>query len=147
MSTRQTLIDTFERDAQIPIFLLSTKAGGLGINLTAADTVITHDLDFNPESDRQAEDRCHRIGQRRPVTVYKLVVSETVETDIFEMGEKKQILSKAVLSDEGAASGGGGGLDDGGENADKDKHIQIGAMLKKVMLNVMKQNRVVISLT
>lgn len=52
---RQKLIDQFEKDKTIPIFILSTKAGGLGINLTAADTVIIHDLDFNPENDRQAE--------------------------------------------------------------------------------------------
>ena len=62
---RQQLIDTFTNDESIPIFLLSTHAGGLGINLTAADTVILHDLDFNPQNDKQAEDRCHRIGQTR----------------------------------------------------------------------------------
>lgn len=52
-------------DENIFIFLLSTKAGGLGINLTAADTVIIHDIDFNPYNDKQAEDRCHRVGQKR----------------------------------------------------------------------------------
>ncbi len=144
VSTRQVLIDEFERDCSIPVFLLSTKAGGLGINLTAADTVVTHDLDFNPESDRQAEDRCHRIGQRRPVTVCKLVVNDTVENDIFEMGEKKQVLSKAVLSDEGGeAAGDRLAGDDEGRAADKDKPVQIGAMLKKVRLNVMHKNRVI----
>lgn len=55
VSTRQDLINTYNEDPTIPIFLLSTKAGGLGINLTAADTVILHDLDMNPENDRQAE--------------------------------------------------------------------------------------------
>jgi len=83
----------------VNIFLLSTKAGGLGINLTSADTVILHDLDFNPENDRQAEDRCHRIGQTKPVTVYKLVTDDTVDVDIFNMGERKQVLSNAVLGD------------------------------------------------
>ena len=83
----------------LPVFLLSTKAGGLGINLTAADTVILHDLDFNPENDRQAEDRCHRIGQTRPVTVYKLIAAETVDHAIFAMGERKSIINKAVLQD------------------------------------------------
>ena len=57
VSTRQDLINTFNEDRSIPVFLLSTKAGGLGINLTAADTVILHDLDMNPENDRQAEVR------------------------------------------------------------------------------------------
>ena len=57
VSARQELIDTFESDTSIPVFLLSTKAGGLGINLTAADTVVLHDLDFNFNNDRQAEVR------------------------------------------------------------------------------------------
>lgn len=60
---RQDLIDTFNQDPSIFIFMLSTRAGGLGINLTAADTVIIHDIDFNPYNDKQAEDRCHRVGQ------------------------------------------------------------------------------------
>lgn len=54
-------------------FLLSTRAGGQGLNLTRADTVILHDVDFNPQIDRQAEDRCHRLGQKRTVTVHRLV--------------------------------------------------------------------------
>lgn len=61
----QELIDQFNRDPNIPVFLLSTRAGGLGINLTAADHVIIHDLDFNPYNDKQAEDRCHRVGQTK----------------------------------------------------------------------------------
>ena len=62
---RQTLIDQFNEDPDIFVFVLSTRAGGLGINLTAANTVILHDLDFNPYNDKQAEDRCHRVGQTR----------------------------------------------------------------------------------
>lgn len=62
---RQELIDNFNEDPSIFIFILSTRAGGLGINLTAADTVIIHDIDFNPYNDKQAEDRCHRVGQTR----------------------------------------------------------------------------------
>ena len=62
---RQILIDQFNNDDSIFVFILSTKAGGLGINLTAANTVILHDLDFNPYNDKQAEDRCHRVGQTR----------------------------------------------------------------------------------
>ena len=61
----QDLIDQFNTDTSIFVFLLSTKAGGLGINLTAANVVILHDIDFNPYNDKQAEDRCHRIGQKR----------------------------------------------------------------------------------
>ena len=62
---RQSLIDGFNEDPAIFVFVLSTRAGGLGINLTAANTVILHDLDFNPYNDKQAEDRCHRVGQTR----------------------------------------------------------------------------------
>jgi len=61
----QDLIDQYNTDMSIFVFLLSTKAGGLGINLTAANAVILHDIDFNPYNDKQAEDRCHRIGQKR----------------------------------------------------------------------------------
>jgi len=61
----QEMIDRFNTDSSIFVFLLSTKAGGLGINLSAANVVILHDLDFNPYNDKQAEDRCHRIGQKR----------------------------------------------------------------------------------
>lgn len=78
---RQKLIDRFNRDDSFSVFLLSTKACGLGINLTAADTCIIHDLDFNPFNDLQAEDRCHRIGQKKKVTVYKLVTKNTVDED------------------------------------------------------------------
>lgn len=62
---RQALIDEFTEDSSIFVFLLSTRAGGLGINLTAADTVIIHDIDFNPYNDKQAEDRSHRMGQKK----------------------------------------------------------------------------------
>ena len=62
---RLQLIDEYNNQEDIFIFLLSTRAGGLGINLTAANTVIIHDIDFNPYNDKQAEDRCHRMGQTR----------------------------------------------------------------------------------
>jgi SWI/SNF-related matrix-associated actin-dependent regulator of chromatin subfamily A member 5 len=64
------------------IFLLSTRAGGLGINLTAADTVIIYDSDFNPQMDLQAMDRAHRIGQKNIVNVYRLITENTVEEKI-----------------------------------------------------------------
>ncbi len=65
--SRQDLIDKFNTNPAIFVFLLSTRAGGLGINLTAANTVILHDIDFNPYNDKQAEDRCHRVGQTKYV--------------------------------------------------------------------------------
>ena len=61
------------------MFLLSTRAGGLGINLTAADTCIIYDSDWNPQQDLQAQDRCHRIGQTKPVMVYRLVTKKTID--------------------------------------------------------------------
>ena len=92
------------------MFLLSTRAGGLGINLTSADTVVMHDLDFNPVNDRQAEDRCHRIGQTRPVTVFKLVTKGTVDAKILELGKRKTEVNAALLDgDEYAATGGARG--------------------------------------
>lgn len=71
VTERQNLVDEYNNNPDIFVFLLSTRAGGQGLNLTGADTVIIHDVDFNPQMDRQAEDRCHRIGQTKPVTVYR----------------------------------------------------------------------------
>ena len=65
VSERQDLIDLYNNDNEIFVFMLSTKAGGMGINLTAANVVIMHDIDFNPFNDKQAEDRCHRVGQTK----------------------------------------------------------------------------------
>ena len=65
LSFRQSMIDLYNEDESYFIFILSTRAGGLGINLTSANTVILHDLDFNPYNDKQAEDRVHRVGQTR----------------------------------------------------------------------------------
>ena len=73
ITERQNLIDRFNNDHAVSVFLLSTRAGGMGINLTSADTCILHDLDFNPFNDLQAEDRCHRIGQKKKVTIIKVI--------------------------------------------------------------------------
>ncbi|PSS26833.1 Protein CHROMATIN REMODELING like [Actinidia chinensis var. chinensis] len=94
---RQTIVDTFNNDASIFACLLSTRAGGQGLNLTGADTVIIHDMDFNPQIDRQAEDRCHRIGQTKPVTIYRLVTKGTVDENVYEIAKRKLVLDAAVL--------------------------------------------------
>ncbi|KAM0950223.1 putative DNA helicase chromatin remodeling SNF2 family [Dioscorea sansibarensis] len=94
---RQTIVDTFNNDPSIFACLLSTRAGGQGLNLIGADTVIIHDMDFNPQMDRQAEDRCHRIGQRKPVTVYRFVTKDTVDENIYEIARRKLVLDAAVL--------------------------------------------------
>jgi SWI/SNF-related matrix-associated actin-dependent regulator 1 of chromatin subfamily A len=130
---RQALIDRFNSGA-IPVFLLSTKAGGLGINLCQANYVIMHDLDFNPENDRQAEDRAHRIGQTREVHVLKLVTGDTVDEDIYAMGERKKRLSEAVLSNTaGARVGVGGGKGGAGDDGDGDIGA-IGKILQRALI-------------
>jgi len=79
------------------VFLLSTRAGGLGINLTAADTVIIYDSDFNPQMDLQAMDRAHRIGQKSLVNVYRLITEHTVEEKIVERQRIKLSLDSVVI--------------------------------------------------
>ncbi|XP_046965770.1 SWI/SNF-related matrix-associated actin-dependent regulator of chromatin subfamily A containing DEAD/H box 1 homolog [Vanessa cardui] len=95
VNERQDLIDRYNAE-DIFVFLLSTKAGGLGINLTAADTVIIHDIDFNPYNDKQAEDRCHRMGQTRPVEIYRLLSAGTIEEGIYQVAQEKLNLEKHV---------------------------------------------------
>lgn len=86
---RQDMIDAFNHDKEVFVFLLSTKAGGVGINLTAANTVIMHDIDYNPFNDKQAEDRCHRVGQTREVKVYKLIAQNTIDCTMLKIQERK----------------------------------------------------------
>ncbi|XP_077350807.1 lymphoid-specific helicase isoform X2 [Festucalex cinctus] len=87
----------FAQDPEVFIFLLSTRAGGLGINLTAADTVIIFDSDWNPQADLQAQDRCHRIGQTKPVVVYRLVTANTIDQKILERASAKRKLEQMVI--------------------------------------------------
>ncbi|KAI6207680.1 Helicase [Aphelenchoides besseyi] len=95
---RQAAIDRFSRpDSDRFVFLLATRAGGLGINLTAADTVIIYDSDFNPQSDSQAQARCHRIGQKKMVKVYRLITTNTYEREMFDKASLKLGLDRAVL--------------------------------------------------
>ncbi|GFO02771.1 lymphocyte-specific helicase-like [Plakobranchus ocellatus] len=79
------------------VFLLSTRAGGLGINLIGADTVIIYDSDWNPQCDLQAQDRCHRIGQTKPVVVYRLITANTIDQKIIERAAAKRKLEKMVI--------------------------------------------------
>lgn len=125
VTERQEMIDQYTQDPNIFIFLLSTKAGGLGINLTAADTVslmlkirslwkeylpiylilifkyqvIIHDIDFNPYNDKQAEDRSHRMGQTKPVTIYRLVTEGTIEEGMLMIAQDKLKLEKDVTEE------------------------------------------------
>uniref|UniRef100_A0A0B7AEL0 Helicase ATP-binding domain-containing protein n=1 Tax=Arion vulgaris TaxID=1028688 RepID=A0A0B7AEL0_9EUPU len=79
------------------LFLLSTRAGGLGINLTGADTVIIYDSDWNPQCDLQAQDRCHRIGQTKPVVIYRFVTANTIDQKIIERAAAKRKLEKMII--------------------------------------------------
>lgn len=94
---RQAQINAFNNDPDYRIFLLSTRAGGQGINLTAADTVILYDSDWNPQLDLQAQDRAHRIGQTKPVVVYRLATKGTVEQSLLEKADAKRKLEKLVI--------------------------------------------------
>lgn len=96
-SERERNMHNFNTDPDVFIFLVSTRAGGLGINLTAADTVIIYDSDWNPQSDLQAQDRCHRIGQTKPVVVYRLVTANTIDQKIVERAAAKRKLEKLII--------------------------------------------------
>ena len=96
---RQTPVEMFQ-DGEVPIFLISLKAGGTGLNLTAADTVIHYDPWWNPAVEAQASDRAHRIGQDKPVFVYKMIAEGTVEERIVDMQARKRDLASLVQSAE-----------------------------------------------
>ena len=95
---RKEQMDAFNTDPSVDIFLLSTRAGGLGINLTAADTVIIYDSDWNPHQDMQAMDRCHRIGQTKPVHVLRLATAHSVEGKMLSRANSKLALEKLVIT-------------------------------------------------
>ena len=134
VDTRLGLVDEFNQDETIPVFLLSTKAGGMGINLTAASVVILYDQDFNPHNDKQAADRAYRIGQKRDVDVIKLISKGTIEVcvvaeslfwlvslttlqeEILRLGETKLALDEAVAGETlGAPTTGDGEEGDGAQ--------------------------------
>ncbi|KAI5161638.1 hypothetical protein NEAUS03_1698 [Nematocida ausubeli] len=94
---RQASIDRFSTDENSFVFLLCTRAGGVGINLTAADTVIIFDSDWNPQNDLQAQARCHRIGQTAEVKIYRLVTRNTYEREMFDRASLKLGLDRAIL--------------------------------------------------
>jgi superfamily II DNA or RNA helicase len=97
---RQERIERFQEDPTVPVFLISLKAGGSGLNLTAADTVIHFDPWWNPAVEDQASDRAHRIGQKKVVTVYRLVAAGTIEEKILQLKQKKKDLVASVLSED-----------------------------------------------
>ncbi|KAK5945064.1 putative DNA helicase ino80 [Knufia obscura] len=119
LEDRRDTVHDFQTRPEIFIFLLSTRAGGLGINLTSADTVIFYDSDWNPTIDSQAMDRAHRLGQTRQVTVYRLITRGTIEERIRKRAMQKEEVQRVVIT-----GGDGSGVDfntrSRGENRTKD---------------------------
>lgn len=99
-TNRQEQVDRFQNEEAIPVFLISLKAGGVGLNLSAADTVIHFDPWWNAAVEAQATDRAHRIGQTRVVTSYKLIARDTVEEKILKLQNRKRELANAMLENE-----------------------------------------------
>lgn len=98
---RQTLMQRFNTNPKIFLFILSTRSGGVGINLVGADTVIFYDSDWNPAMDQQAQDRCHRIGQTREVNIYRLISECTIEENILKKANQKRALDDLVIQSGG----------------------------------------------
>jgi helicase SWR1 len=96
---RQILTDRFNNDTRILAFILSSRSGGMGINLTGADTVIFYDLDWNPAMDKQCQDRAHRIGQTRDVHIYRLISEHTIEVNILRKANQKRMLDDVVIQE------------------------------------------------
>ncbi|KAL5340886.1 SNF2 family N-terminal domain-containing protein [Aspergillus crustosus] len=96
---RQTLVDEFNNDPNLHVFLLTTKVGGLGVNLTGADRVIIYDPDWNPSTDVQARERAWRLGQKRDVTIYRLMTAGTIEEKIYHRQIFKQFLTNKIMKD------------------------------------------------
>eukprot|EP00170_Pyropia_yezoensis_P004633 contig_18886_g4646 len=148
---RQQAIDRFSKPGSEKfVFLLCTRAGGQGINLTIADTVIIYDSDWNPQNDVQAQARCHRIGQQKDVKVFRLITRATYEQDMFDRASKKLGLDQAVLQDMGKndAVGDLGGLrSTGGAGAGKTGNTftdlsrnDVDALLKKGAYDVFNED-------
>jgi SNF2 family DNA or RNA helicase len=102
---RQAIVDEFQDPDGPPVFLISLRAGGTGLNLTAADHVFLLDPWWNPAVEDQAADRAHRIGQDKPVMVYRVVADDTVEERILALQDRKRALAEAALGEAGQAGG------------------------------------------
>ncbi|TEA20879.1 Chromatin-remodeling ATPase INO80 [Colletotrichum sidae] len=123
LEDRRDTVADFQTRPEIFIFLLSTRAGGLGINLTSADTVIFYDSDWNPTIDSQAMDRAHRLGQTRQVTVYRLITSGTIEERIRKRAMQKEEVQRVVIQ------GGGASVDFSGRRAPENRNRDIAMWL------------------
>lgn len=99
ISSRQQLVDKYNRDTSIDVFLLTTKVGGLGVNLTGANRVIIYDPDWNPSTDIQARERAWRLGQKKEVMIYRLMIAGSIEEKIYQRQIFKQFLTNKILKD------------------------------------------------
>merc|ERR1712100_666155 len=122
------------------VMLLSTRAGGLGLNLTAADIVIIFDSDWNPQNDLQAMARAHRIGQTRAVRVYRLLTAKTYEMHMFHSASMKLGLEKAVLSHQRDQEGGSKGGKSKSKSEREAQAKEIDSLLKKGAYDVFKDD-------
>ncbi|KXJ92658.1 SNF2 family N-terminal domain-domain-containing protein [Microdochium bolleyi] len=124
LEDRRDTVADFQSRPEIFIFLLSTRAGGLGINLTSADTVIFYDSDWNPTIDSQAMDRAHRLGQTRQVTVYRLITRGTIEERIRKRAMQKEEVQRVVIQ-----GGGARGVDFSGRRPTENRNREIAMWL------------------
>ncbi|KAL2018013.1 hypothetical protein VTK56DRAFT_1329 [Thermocarpiscus australiensis] len=127
LEDRRDTVADFQTRPEIFIFLLSTRAGGLGINLTSADTVIFYDSDWNPTIDSQAMDRAHRLGQTKQVTVYRLITRGTIEERIRKRAMQKEEVQRVVIT--GGAAATGGGVDFSGRRPPENRNRDIAMWL------------------
>lgn len=128
---RQSILDAFHERTDIPVFLLSTKAGGAGINLACANKVVIFDSSFNPQEDVQAENRAHRVGQNKEVEVIRLVTKDTIEEQIHALGETKLALDQAV-----AGAGAAAAAEDGGVSSKKSEEAGMKIVEDMVLADV-----------
>jgi DNA helicase INO80 len=124
LEDRRDTVHDFQTKPEIFIFLLSTRAGGLGINLTTADTVIFYDSDWNPTIDSQAMDRAHRLGQTKQVTVYRLITRGTIEERIRKRAMQKEEVQRVVIQ-----GGGARGVDFSGRRQPENRNRDIAMWL------------------
>lgn len=99
IAVRQTMVDDFNTNPELHVFLLTTKVGGLGVNLTGADRVIIYDPDWNPATDLQARERAWRLGQKREVLIYRLMTAGTIEEKVYHRQLFKQFLTNKIMKD------------------------------------------------
>jgi non-specific serine/threonine protein kinase len=97
---REKAIQNFQNDETVRVFLISLKAGGVGLNLTAADYVYLVDPWWNPAVEQQAIDRTHRIGQTKNIFAYRMICKDTIEDKILQLQEKKRMLAKELIADD-----------------------------------------------